>query len=111
MGRKTKETLKRGYLGAKTKIIEAQNSKETCRIGSTSVMVINGEKLVIANMGDYRTVLCRDGIAYQITSRYNQSTKRHWFRRFFSGIKYSNLFESWTSFLYFCGVSFTGDLF
>ncbi|KAJ1431528.1 PPM-type phosphatase domain [Sesbania bispinosa] len=85
MKRKTKETLKRAYLGARTKIREANKSEETCRIGSTSVMVINGEKLVIANMGDYRTVLCRDGIAYQTTGRNNQSAKGHWYRRLFSG--------------------------
>ncbi|KAH1227066.1 putative protein phosphatase 2C-like protein 44 [Glycine max] len=88
MRRKTKETLKRAYLGVKTKIREAHKPEEleTCRIGSTSVMVINGEKLVIVNMGDYRTVLCRNGVAYQTTGRYNQSSaKRHWYRRLFSG--------------------------
>ncbi|KAK7344507.1 hypothetical protein VNO77_14179 [Canavalia gladiata] len=85
MRRKTKETLKRAYLGVRTKIREAHKlEEETCRIGSTSVMVINGEKLVIANMGDYRTVLCRDGVAYQTTGRYNLSSKRHWYRRLFS---------------------------
>ncbi|XP_027364395.1 putative protein phosphatase 2C-like protein 44 [Abrus precatorius] len=86
MRRKTKETLKKAYLGVRTKIREAHRSEEeTCRIGSTSVMVINGEKLVIANMGDYRTVLCRDGVAYQTNGRHNQSAKRHWYRRLFSG--------------------------
>ena len=54
---------------------------------ASSVMVINGEKLVIANMGDYRTVVCRDGVAHQATGRYQQSVKRHWSRRLFSGIK------------------------
>ncbi|RDX88344.1 putative protein phosphatase 2C-like protein 44, partial [Mucuna pruriens] len=90
MRRKTKETLKRAYLGVRTKIKEAHKpEEETCRISSTSVMVINGEKLVIANMGDYRTVLCRNGVAYQIIGRHNQSTKRHWYRKLFSGTKYS----------------------
>lgn len=91
MRRKTKETLKKAYLGVRTKIREAHKpEEETCRIGSTSVMVINGEKLVIANMGDYRTVLCRDGVAYQKTGRHNQSAKRHWYRRLFTGINYSH---------------------
>ncbi|KAK7279258.1 hypothetical protein RJT34_24305 [Clitoria ternatea] len=85
MRRKTKETLKRAYLGVRTRMREAQISEEeTCRMGSTSVMVINGEKLVIANMGDYRTVLCRDGVAYQTTGRYNQPAKTRWYRRLFS---------------------------
>lgn len=87
MSRKTKETMKRAYLGARTKIREVNKSEETCRMGSTSVMVINGEKLVIANLGDYRTVLCRQGIAHQTTDRHKQSAKRHWCRRLFSGIK------------------------
>ncbi|KAK7280892.1 hypothetical protein RIF29_08450 [Crotalaria pallida] len=89
MRRKTIETLKRAYLGAKTKIKEANKSEEKCRMGSTSVMVINGEKLVIANLGDYRTVLCRFGIAHQITGIHEQSTKRHWYHRFFAGTKHS----------------------
>ena len=92
MRRKTEETFKRAYLGVRTKIREAEISEETCRMGSTSVMVINSEKLVIANMGDYRTVLCRDGIAYQKTGRHSQSAKRHWYRRLFSGIKHLDLF-------------------
>ncbi|KAK7393712.1 hypothetical protein VNO78_22276 [Psophocarpus tetragonolobus] len=84
MRRKTNETLKRAYLGVRTKIREAHKpDEETCR-GSTSVMVINGEKLVIANMGDYRTVLCRNGVAYQTTGKHNQSAKRNWYRRLFS---------------------------
>lgn len=91
MRRKIKETLKRAFLGAKTKTREGHKLEEACITGSTSVMVINGEKLVIANMGDYRTVLCRDGKAYQKTGRYNQSPKRHWYRKLFSGIKYIHL--------------------
>ncbi|KAK7268853.1 hypothetical protein RIF29_21562 [Crotalaria pallida] len=82
--RNGKNTLKRAYLGARAKIREEHNSEETCRMGSTSVMVINGEKLVMANLGDYRTVVCRDGIAYQANGRYQKSSKRHWSSRIFS---------------------------
>ncbi|XP_022640726.1 putative protein phosphatase 2C-like protein 44 isoform X1 [Vigna radiata var. radiata] len=85
MRRKGKETLKRAYLGVRTKIREAlKPEEEICRVGSTSVMVINGEKLVIANMGDYRTVLCRNGVAYQTTGRHSHSAKRNWYSRLFS---------------------------
>ena len=55
-------------------------------MGSASVMLINGEKLVVANMGDYRTVVCRDGIAHQTTGTNQRSTKIHWSRRLFAGI-------------------------
>lgn len=49
-------------------------------MGSASVMVINGEKLVIANIGNYRVVVCRDGMAHHKTDTYQQSAKRYWSR-------------------------------
>lgn len=58
-------------------------------MGSASVILINGEKLVIANMGDYRTVVCRDGIAHQTTGTYRRLEKMHWSRRLFAGILYN----------------------
>ncbi|TKY51911.1 putative protein phosphatase 2C protein 44 [Spatholobus suberectus] len=83
--RKSKEALKKAYLGVRVKIREEHKLEETCRMGSASVMMINGEKLVVANMGDYRTVVCRDGIAHQTTGKYQQSAKIHWSRRLFAG--------------------------
>ncbi|KAJ7979841.1 putative Protein phosphatase 2c [Quillaja saponaria] len=81
--KKIKETMRKAYLGARAKIRETKKSDEINRSGSASVMVINGEKLVIANMGEYRAIVCRDGTAHQITSRRHQIPKRHWSRRFF----------------------------
>ncbi|KAG5004517.1 hypothetical protein JHK82_028532 [Glycine max] len=83
--RKSKEALKRAYLGVRAMIREQHKLEETCRMGSASVMLIDGEKLVVANMGDYRIVVCRDGIAHQTTGTYLQSAKIHWSRRFFAG--------------------------
>ncbi|PRQ29783.1 putative protein-serine/threonine phosphatase [Rosa chinensis] len=39
------------------------------RGGSTAVtaILINGETLIVANVGDSRAVLCRDGVANQLT--------------------------------------------
>lgn len=82
--RKSKDTLKKAYLGARAKAREAEKADETWRVGSASVMVINGEKLVIANMGEYRAVVCRDGVAHQISSGHQCPAKRHWSRRLFS---------------------------
>ncbi|RDX61034.1 putative protein phosphatase 2C-like protein 44, partial [Mucuna pruriens] len=82
--RKGKEALKRAYLGVRAKIREEYKVEETCRMGSASVMLINGEKLVVANMGDYRTVVCRDGIAHQTSGTYQQSSQTHWSRRLFA---------------------------
>ncbi|KAG8636798.1 hypothetical protein MANES_15G042300v8 [Manihot esculenta] len=83
--RKSKETIRKAYLGARAKVKETQRSDdETWRVGSASVMVINGEKLVIANMGDYRAVVCRDGEAHQMGSKHQLTAKRYWSRRLFS---------------------------
>ncbi|KAK7391720.1 hypothetical protein VNO78_20139 [Psophocarpus tetragonolobus] len=84
--RRCREALKRAYLGVRAKIRENQKLEETCRMGSASAMVINGEKLVVLNMGDYRAVVCRDGIAHQTTGTYQQSAKIHWSRRLFAGL-------------------------
>ncbi|KDP40354.1 hypothetical protein JCGZ_02352 [Jatropha curcas] len=83
--RKSEETIRKAYLGARAKIKETQKpDDETRRVSSASVMVINGEKLVIANMGDYRAVVCRNGVAHQMSSKHQQTNKRHWYRRLFS---------------------------
>ncbi|CAK7327273.1 unnamed protein product [Dovyalis caffra] len=83
--RKSKEMMRKAYLAARAKVRETQKSDETWKAGSASVMVINREKLVTANMGDFRVVVCRDGVAHQMKSRHRQTAKRHWSRRLFSG--------------------------
>ncbi|KAL5542286.1 hypothetical protein UlMin_009996 [Ulmus minor] len=82
---KGKETMRKAYLGARAKIRETRKPDEELKAaGSVSVMVINGEKLVIANMGEFKAVLCKDGVAYQINGKRQQSSKRRWHRRLFS---------------------------
>ncbi|CAK9165750.1 unnamed protein product [Ilex paraguariensis] len=61
MRRRSKETLRKAYLGARAKIRETEEPEESSKVGSASAIIINGEKLVIATMGDYRAVVCRDG--------------------------------------------------
>ncbi|PSR97927.1 Protein phosphatase 2C-like protein [Actinidia chinensis var. chinensis] len=84
--RKSKDTLKKAYLNARAKIREAEKAEERERIGSASALVINGEKLVIAHMGDYRAVVCRDGEAHQVSRRHHQGTKRHWSHKLIPGV-------------------------
>ncbi|CAL5413598.1 unnamed protein product [Camellia sinensis] len=48
--------------------------------------IINGERHVMANMGEYRAVVCRDGEAHPISWRQQQGTKRHWSLRFILGV-------------------------
>lgn len=91
IGRKSKEAMRKAYLGARAKIRETQEAEETETVlGSVSVMVINGEKLVIANMGDYGAVVCKDGVAHQLSSKNQQSAKRHWSRRLISGMEHKS---------------------
>ncbi|KAE8704758.1 putative protein phosphatase 2C-like protein 44-like isoform X2 [Hibiscus syriacus] len=81
--RKTKETIKKAYPGAKAKAREEQKEYVTFQAESASVMVINREKLVVANLGGYRAVVCRDGVAHQLSSKHYGGARRHWARRLF----------------------------
>lgn len=87
--------MRKAYLGARAKVRETQKSNETWRVGSASVMVINGEKLVIANMGDYRAVVCKDGVAHQMGSKHQQTAKRHWSRWLFYGMEHFLPLYNW----------------
>ena len=80
---KSKETMRKAFLGARSKVREA--SEETKGVGSVSAMVMDGEKLVLANMGDYRAVVCKDGFAHQIGTKNKQSTTKIWSHRLFRG--------------------------
>jgi protein phosphatase PTC1 len=79
--------MRKAYLGARAKIRETQRADETSRAGSVSVLVINTEKLVTASMGNYRAVVCRNGVAREIGKRDQKSAKRYWSRRLFSGME------------------------
>lgn len=58
--------MKRAYGSTDDEILE---NVAGSRGGSTAVtaIVINGETLIVANVGDSRAVLCRKGVAEQIT--------------------------------------------
>ncbi|KAG2722042.1 hypothetical protein I3760_02G110800 [Carya illinoinensis] len=79
--RKSKETMRKAYLSARANIREMQKADETGRVGSVSVLVTNAEKLVTAFMGDYRAVVCRDGVAHQISNTGRHLSRRRWSRR------------------------------
>ncbi|RVW26567.1 putative protein phosphatase 2C-like protein 44 [Vitis vinifera] len=85
ISRKSKEAMKKAYLGAKAKVTEIENADEAWKVGSASAMVMNGEKLVLANMGDYRAVVCKDGVAHQIGRKHRHTGKQSWIRRLISG--------------------------
>ncbi|MCE3049981.1 hypothetical protein HAX54_046239 [Datura stramonium] len=86
MRKKSKETLKKAHVHAKAKVRETEKLESTWKMGSASAIVINGEKLVLANMGEYKAVVCRDGEAFEI-NRKQQQTKTHWSHKLFPVVK------------------------
>ncbi|KAH6770077.1 hypothetical protein C2S52_014880 [Perilla frutescens var. hirtella] len=86
MGKKCKETMERAHLQARSNMIERnEGDADAWKLGSASAMVINGEKLVMANTGGYTAVVCRDGEAYQICRKKLQPTTQKWPLALFSG--------------------------
>ena len=57
--------------------------KERTGGSAASVMVVNGEKLAIASIGDHRVVVCKDGEAHQIRDR--KASTKHWSQFIFPG--------------------------
>lgn len=86
MKKKSKETLKKAHVHAKAKVRETEKLESTWKMGSASALVINGERLVLANMGEYKAVVCRDGEAFEINRRQQQTTKPHWSHKLFPGM-------------------------
>ena len=88
--RKSKEAMKKAYIGAKAKVRETEKGEEkeeeAWKVGSASAMVMNGEKLVLANMGEYRAVVCKDGVAHQIGKKHRRTAQLSWTRKLISGI-------------------------
>ncbi|TMW92472.1 hypothetical protein EJD97_012995 [Solanum chilense] len=89
MKKKSKETLKKAHVHAKAKVRETEKLESTWKMGSASALVINGERLVLANMGEYKAVVCRDGEAFEINRRQQQTSKPHWSHKLFSAAKCS----------------------
>lgn len=85
--------MKKAYLNAIEKI-DSDNLEKIENFGSVSALVINGEKLVMAQMGSYKAIVCRDGMAHQLRPTHqHRGGKRHWPRRLISGMYYSVYFH------------------
>ncbi|XP_028785572.1 putative protein phosphatase 2C-like protein 44 [Neltuma alba] len=85
ISRKCKETMKRAYLSLTSKM-RPEEETMSHQISSVSAMVINGEKLVTAQTGHCKAVVCRDGIAYHTDPSPQHVRKTpHWTHKLFSG--------------------------
>ncbi|KAL8130044.1 hypothetical protein V2J09_019199 [Rumex salicifolius] len=72
----TEGAIRSAYHSTDIEILE--KSAELGKGGSTAVtaILINGEKLVIANIGDSRAVLCRNGVAQQLSVDHEPSREK-----------------------------------
>lgn len=84
VSRKSKETMRKAYIDTRAKL-ESDKPEKMVNVGSASAMVINGDKIVMAQMGGFRAIVCRDGIAHQLRATHQYKGKRHWPRRLISG--------------------------
>lgn len=95
MRKRSEETTKRAYLEARAKTRGGEKEEETWKLGSTSAMVIGGEKLVIASMCDYRAVICRDGEVHWLSRGELRKATKYWPPKLISGMhnKYHFLYQ------------------
>lgn len=72
----TKEAIKKAYESTDSKILE--KAAELGRGGSTAVtaILIDGSKLVVANVGDSRAVISENGVAKQLSVDHEPSKER-----------------------------------
>uniref|UniRef100_A0A1D1YDN2 protein-serine/threonine phosphatase n=1 Tax=Anthurium amnicola TaxID=1678845 RepID=A0A1D1YDN2_9ARAE len=72
----TESAVRKGYQITDVKILE--KAVDLGRGGSTAVtaILINGERLVVANVGDSRAVICSHGVAKQLSVDHEPSKER-----------------------------------
>ncbi|PKA45624.1 putative protein phosphatase 2C 62 [Apostasia shenzhenica] len=72
----TKSAIKKAYDITDNKILE--KAKELGRGGSTAVtaILIDGLRLVVANVGDSRAVICKNGLAKQLSIDHEPNSER-----------------------------------
>lgn len=70
------KALKKAYRTTDAEILE--KAFELGKGGSTAVtaILINGEKLVVANVGDSRAVICKNGVAKQLSVDHEPSKEK-----------------------------------
>lgn len=72
----TEKAIRRAYRITDTKILE--KAADLGKGGSTAVtaILIDSEKLVVANVGDSRAVICKNGVAKQLSVDHEPSTEK-----------------------------------
>ncbi|GKU93090.1 hypothetical protein SLEP1_g6718 [Rubroshorea leprosula] len=77
----TEDAIKRAYHSTDAEILD--QTVHLGRGGSTAVtaILINGQKLVVANVGDSRAVICRNGVATQLSVDHEPSKEKRMIER------------------------------
>ncbi|XVF02032.1 hypothetical protein REPUB_Repub04eG0141300 [Reevesia pubescens] len=72
----TEDAIKRAYRSTDAEILE--KTRILGRGGSTAVtaILINGQKLVVGNIGDSRAVICKNGVAKQLSVDHEPSKEK-----------------------------------
>lgn len=72
----TESAIRRAYRATDAEILE--NAIALGKGGSTAVtaILINGQKLVVANVGDSRAVMCKNGVAKQLSVDHEPSREK-----------------------------------
>jgi protein phosphatase 1L len=72
----TESAIRRAYHATDAEILE--NAIALGKGGSTAVtaILINGQKLVVANVGDSRAVMCKNGVAKQLSVDHEPSREK-----------------------------------
>ncbi|OMP09907.1 phosphatase 2C (PP2C)-like protein [Corchorus olitorius] len=73
---KTEEAIKRAYHSTDAEILD--KARLLGRGGSTAVtaILINGQRLIVANVGDSRAVICKNGMAKQLSVDHEPSKEK-----------------------------------
>ncbi|XP_022738255.1 probable protein phosphatase 2C 58 isoform X2 [Durio zibethinus] len=73
---KTEDAIKRAYKSTDSEILD--KARLLGRGGSTAVtaILINGQKLVVGNIGDSRAVICKNGVAKQLSVDHEPSKEK-----------------------------------
>ncbi|GLU06389.1 hypothetical protein SLE2022_234290 [Rubroshorea leprosula] len=77
----TEDAIKRAYHSTDAEILD--QTVHLGRGGSTAVtaILINGQKLVVANVGDSRAVICKNGVATQLSVDHEPSKEKRMIER------------------------------
>ena len=77
----TEDAIKRAYHSTSAEILD--KARVLGRGGSTAVtaILINGQKLIVGNVGDSRAVICKNGVAKQLSVDHEPSKEKRMIER------------------------------